>query len=102
MDLRAYYKKLREVERELPGPFVVVVSLETPDGGKAGVMTEVARLTAARQIIENRARAASLEESEAFHEQNREAKSAADQAAAANRMQFVVIPARSGGKGSKE
>ena len=37
MDLRVYYQKIRKIEAELPEPFVVVVSRETPDGGKAGV-----------------------------------------------------------------
>ncbi len=99
MDLRAYYKKLREVESQLPGRFVVVVSLETSDGGKGGVMTEVVRLTAAKQILDGRARLADDQESGTFHARNQEARQAAEEAAAANKMQFVVVPAKSGHKG---
>lgn len=102
MDLRAYYKKIREVEAGLATPYVVLVSLETPDGGKAGVMTEVPRSTAAKQIVEGRAHLASDEATEAFHLQNLESKQIADQAAAVNRMQFIVVPAKGGAKGSKE
>jgi sRNA-binding protein len=93
MDLRAYYKKVREIESTLSEPYVVVVSVETPDGGKAGVLTEVARLTAARQIAEGRARAAAAKERDDFYVRNREAKQAADKAAAVSKMQFVVLPA---------
>jgi hypothetical protein len=102
MDLKAYYKKVREIESQLPGPFVVVVSTETSDGGKAGVLTEVATLTAAKHIAEGRARVATIQESDAFHARNQEAKEAAENTAAANKMQFVVVPAKNGLKGSKE
>jgi hypothetical protein len=102
MDLKAYYKKLREVEAQLPGPFVLLFSLETPEGGKAGVLTEVDRRTAAKQIIENRARVASAEESKSFELRNDEARVAAEQALAVSRMQFVVVPAKNGVKGTKE
>jgi S-adenosylmethionine hydrolase len=102
MDLRAYYKKLREVEGQLPNPFVVMVSIETPDGGKAGVLTEVPRRTAAKQIVEDRARIASAEESETFHLRNQEARQAAEQALAVSKMQFVVVPAKINSKGPKE
>lgn len=102
MDLRAYYRKIREVESTLPGPFVVVASLGTPDGGKPGVMTEVTRYIAARQIAEGRARLASEEEASAFHAENAQAKRIADDLAAANRMQVMIVPARPSSKGSKE
>ena len=102
MDLRAYYRKVREVESALPAPFVVVMSQETSDGGKPGVMSEVARLAAARQIAEGRARLATEEEAAGFHKNNQEVKRAADDVAALNRMQVVVVPARPGVKGSRD
>jgi hypothetical protein len=102
MDLRAYYKKVREIESGLSGPFVVVVSVETSDGGKPGVFTEVAKLTAAKHIAEGRARVATAEEADEYHLRNLEAKQAFDEAAAMNKMQFVVIPAKSGSKKDKE
>ena len=91
MDLRRYYDKVREVEKRLPEP-CVVVSLETRDGGKAGVRTEMPQRLAAQMIVSGTARAATAEEAHAFQDANLEAKRAADQLAAANRMQVTVIP----------
>ena len=54
MDLRAYYQKIREVTEKIEGDHVVIISLETPDGGRAGVRTEVQRGVAARMIVEGR------------------------------------------------
>lgn len=94
MDLRSYYKKVREAEAALKGDHFVVVSLDTPEGGKAGVCTEAARHTAARLIAESRARLATQEEAQEFHETHREAKAAYEQEQAANRVQVVVIPSQ--------
>jgi len=62
MDLRMFYQKLRKVEQEIAGDHPVVVSLETPDGGKPGVKTEVTRENAAKMIVEGRARIATKSE----------------------------------------
>jgi hypothetical protein len=94
MDLRSYYKKVREAEAALKGDHFVVVSLETPEGGKAGVCTEAPRHTAARLIAESRARLATQEEAEEFHETHREAKAAYEQEQAAKRVQVMVIPSQ--------
>jgi hypothetical protein len=102
MDLRAYYKRVREIESELPGPFVVVVSIESSDGGKGGVLTEVARFTAAKQIADGRARVASSQEANDFHKRNRVAKEAADEAAEITRMKFVAVSPRQKKKGPRE
>jgi hypothetical protein len=58
MDLRMFYQKMRKLEQEITGEHVVLVSLETPDGGKAGIKTEVTRENAAKMIVEGRARMA--------------------------------------------
>lgn len=93
MDLRAYYRKLREVEATIPENHVVLVSLATPEGGKPGVRTEAPRGVAAKMIAEGRARLASGEEAEEFRTANRQAKEKFDQEEAARRMQVVVVPA---------
>ena len=93
MDLRAYYKKIREVESGLREQFVVLISHETPDGGKAGVRTQVPRHVASKLIVEGQARLATAEETQTFQDANLDAKHIADQLAAANRMQVMVIPA---------
>ncbi len=69
MDLRAYYRKIRETETMLNGDHFVVVSLETSEGGKAGVRTEASRAVAAKLIAEGRARVASDEEGVEFYRQ---------------------------------
>lgn len=94
MDLRSYYKRVREAEATLTGEHVVMVSLETSEGGKAGVLTEAPRPIAAKLIAEERARVATEEEAHEFHETHREARLAHDEAEAANRVQVMVIPAR--------
>ena len=93
MDLQIYYRKIRELEDTLKDPSVVVVSLETPDGGRAGVRTEVPRRIAAKMMVEGAVRLATAEEAQEFQEQKAEAKRQADQAAAASRLQFTVVSA---------
>ena len=95
MDLRAYYKTVRDTEATLPSPHVVMTSLATRDGGKEGVVTEVPTPVAARMIVEGSARRATDSEASAFHEKNAATKQAAEDAAHANRMHVVVVPASS-------
>ena len=91
MDVKVFYQKLRQMEASITEPHAVVVSLETPDGGRPGVRTEVARGLAARMVVENRARLATPEESAEFRERAAEAKRAAEQAAAASKIQIAVV-----------
>ncbi len=93
MDLRVYFEKIREAEREMTSDFVTVVSNATSDGGKAGVMTEVTRSVAARMIVEQSARAASPEETEEYRLQAGREREAAEVLAQAGRLQFAVVSA---------
>ena len=92
MDLRAYYKKVREAEAELAGEHVVIVSFATSEGGKDGVPTEVPRAIAARLIAEGRGRAGTADEAAAFRDAMREAREKHEREEAARRMQVMVIP----------
>ena len=67
MDVRIYFQKVRQVEAGIVSPHAVVMSLDTPDGGKAGLLTEVSRMMAAQLIVENKARMASEEETNEFY-----------------------------------
>ena len=67
MDLRGKFRKIRQIEATIEQPFVVVSSLETVDGGRDGVLTQVSRYQAAALMVEGRAKMATAEESEAFH-----------------------------------
>ena len=93
MDLRSYYKKVRDAEATLEGESVVVVSLPTTEGGKAGVMTEVPRIVAAKLIAEMRAVVATQDETLSFRLALTEAKEKHDREEAARRVQVMVIPA---------
>ena len=66
MNLRDFYANVRNTLATIESPFVVLVSKNTPDGGKEGVMTLVKRETAARLIVELRARLATDEESASY------------------------------------
>jgi len=108
MDLQIYYKKIRDIEASLPAPSVVLVSLETPDGGRGGLLTEAPRRVAAKMIVEGTARIATAEEGREFEEKKAEAKRQADQLAAASRMHLTVITSselrklKGGGQASRE
>ena len=54
MELREYYRKIREVEAELEDAFVSVVSKKTTDGGRGGVKTVVPRAVAAKLIVDGK------------------------------------------------
>ncbi len=92
MDLKHYYQKIRDLEVKITDAFAVVVSLETPDGGKAGTMTEVPPRVAAKMVVDGAARLATLEEAKRLREQQAEAQRAAEQAAAASKVQLTVLP----------
>ncbi|HSW49933.1 MAG TPA: hypothetical protein VLH09_07140, partial [Bryobacteraceae bacterium] len=65
----------------------------TPDGGRAGVRTEVARALAARLVVEGGARLATVEETDAYREEAAEARRLAQESATAGRIQVTVVSA---------
>jgi hypothetical protein len=91
VDLRDYYQQLRRVAETIADEHPVVVSNSTPDGGKAGVRTEVSRAIAAKLVVEGKARLATDDEGEAYRGGLREAKLKAEQDIAAARLQVTVI-----------
>ena len=92
MDMRIYYTKIHSIEQSLPDDWNVVISLDTPEGGKAGMPSEVTRRNAARLIADGRARVATDDEAKAFRQSLVEAKRTADDAAAASRIQVTLVP----------
>ena len=91
MDLTLYYQKIRDAEARITEAFPVVVSHETPDGGKAGVLTEVTRRIAAKMMVDGLAHLASAEEARLFAAANAEARRLADQLTMAAKVQFAVL-----------
>jgi hypothetical protein len=101
MDLRSYYKKVREADSTLRGNDVVLVSLATSEGGREGVLTEAPRGVAAKLIAEGRARVATEAEAGGFREELRTARDQYEQDEAARRVQLVMVPAKSARKSTK-
>lgn len=92
MDLRQYFRKIEELERTLTEAYLVVVSLETSDGGKPGLLSEVSRSNAAKLIVEGRAALATDEQKESYFAARSAAREAAERAEMAKRLQLAVIP----------
>lgn len=91
MDLRAFYQKMRKIEQEITAPHVVMVSIETPDGGKAGVRTEVNRESAAKLIVEGRSRLATPEEADEFHRHMRASIREREKAVLTSRLNINIL-----------
>lgn len=91
MDLKHYYQKIRDIEAKIVDAFPLVVSRETADGGKEGTKTEVPKRLAAKLIVEGVARLANQEEAAQFQALQAEAIRAAEQLAAASKLQVTVL-----------
>ena len=93
MDLRIYYQKIRDASSKIADAFPVVVSNETPDGGKVGVLTEVTRPIAAKMVVEGLARLADDKEAAAFRQKLADARRQAEESVAAAKVQVAVLNA---------
>jgi hypothetical protein len=91
MEIRMYFEKMREIEASITEPFVIVSSLATSDGGKAGNLTQVARSTAAKLLVENRARLANEEEVREYNDRADRTRAEAEQALAKSKLQFTLL-----------
>lgn len=91
MDLKSYFKKIRDLEVSFGGSDVVVCSLETNDGGRAGVLTEVPARVASQLIVDRRARVATEEEKGSFREKQQADLAAAQEEALAQRIQVKLV-----------
>jgi hypothetical protein len=91
VDLRQYFRKVEDLEAGIAEAYQVVVSLETSDGGKSGMTSEVSRLNAAKLIAEGRAVLATEEQKTRFVEARKSAREAAEQAEMARRLQVTIV-----------
>jgi hypothetical protein len=91
MDLKQYFKKIRDTEGEIEEQYPLIVSLDTPDGGKAGAIVEVSRLQAAKAIAENRAILATDDQRTAHYAREASRKKSAEKAELARRLQIAII-----------
>jgi hypothetical protein len=90
MDLRTYYRKIRELSATLPDP-AVVVSLATTDGGIAGRLTEAPRDVAARLIHEGFAQLATDDQAAAFRQEAQRLQGEEESRRAAARITVNVV-----------
>lgn len=91
MDLRAYYRKVREIESSIHEEFPVIKSLATEDGGNAGRLTEVTRAIAARMIHDEIAELAAADEVREFRKRAEEARKQEEQRRRAAEIQFTIL-----------
>ena len=91
MDVKTYFARIRQVQQTMPGEFVIVSSLETSDGGRSGVLTQVTARSASQLIVEQRARLATEEESAFYRETTDRAALAAVENDLAERIQIKVV-----------
>jgi hypothetical protein len=91
MDIRVYYQKVRQAEASIATDSVFVVSVETPDGVKAGVKTEVPRQTAAKLMVEGKARLATEGEEAQYDAEQQEQRRRAEEADAGGKVQVTLL-----------
>jgi hypothetical protein len=91
MDLRKFYRKIREVQATISDEFVYIASIETADGGRNGVVNEVNRELAARLIVEGKAALASPDQIETFHSTNAETRKRLEKTEIAKKIQVAII-----------
>jgi hypothetical protein len=91
VDLKQYFRKIREIEATINTPHTFVTSLETPDGGKGGIVTEVTREIAAKMIAEGRALLTTNTERETFLAQQETERVQAEKAEAARRVHVTIV-----------
>lgn len=98
MDVRKYFRKIKELQAELGPADVIVCSLDTHDGGRAGVLTEVSPRVAGELIVNQRARLATPEETAGYRKAQADALHQAEEAKAAQRIQVHLLAAEPGSK----
>lgn len=108
MDLKAYYRKIREIESGIADEYPVVKSLATPNGGRQGHLTEVTKAVAARMLAEGSVEIASAEEALDYRKRITTAQQAEEERREAAKIQFTIISEgdlrglRRGGRGSQK
>lgn len=93
MDLKLYFQNIRTIEATIPGPHAVIVSLETSDGGRAGLFSEVTRDVAAKLVAQGKARLADEREAQEFKSATRDAHRHASEALSNEGSHFNALQA---------
>lgn len=93
MNVKEYYQRVREVAARMPEDAVIIRSLATANGGKAGVLTEVSRQIAATEIVNGTATLATAEESAAYYREMDTKRQMAEKAQALTRLHLSLTTA---------
>jgi hypothetical protein len=91
VDVKQYFRKIRDLEATLKEEYPIVISRETSDGGKPGLIIEVSRENAARLIVEGRAVLATEDERRQYLEQQAAVRRAAEKAELAKYVQVAIL-----------
>lgn len=91
MNLRDYYREITAQEAEIEDAFVLVISLPTPNGGRAGVVSEVNRATAAKMIVDKLTRLATPEEVKKLRDDREEKQRLKDLASLQERVRMTRL-----------
>lgn len=91
MDVKTYYRRIRDTEGTIATPYTVVISLPTDDGGKAGVQVEVPRHVAAKMVVEGSAQLATADQIAAFQQAQESVYKAAQDASAAAKVEVTMV-----------
>jgi hypothetical protein len=91
MNLKDYYREITAQEAAIEEPFALVISLPTPNGGRAGVASEVNRATAAKLIVDKQARLATPEEVKQLRDDREEKQRLKDLASLQERVRMTRL-----------
>jgi hypothetical protein len=91
MNLKDYYREIAAQEAAIEESFVLIISLQTPNGGRAGIPSEVNRATAAKLVVDKQARLATPEEVKKLRDEREEQQRQRDIAALQERVRMTRL-----------
>jgi hypothetical protein len=91
MNLRAYFQKIREVEKAIVQDVVYVASLAGDDGGVAGIISQVTRAIAAKLIVDQKSRLATDEEVEELLARHEAIRRQMQEDQVSQRLQVAIV-----------
>jgi len=86
-----YLARYRDALDSITTDYVVLVSKSSSDGGKAGVLSEAARVTAAHRIADNSNELANEEQTAQYYAEQKAAREAAELEAYKERTKFAYL-----------
>ena len=91
MDLKKYYRRIREIEAALEDEFPVLKSLATEAGGLSGKFTETTKSVAARMVVDGVAEIASAAEADEFRRVAEASRRREEERRRGEQVQFHVL-----------